>query len=201
VREGVLPVAVKTIHRAALDGERAAEMRKELLHECAVLRMLSTGPNILHFMVRMICWCNSVNSLQCQCPCCVCGVENAHMVQVRQGADCHLRKTRRRTMPQGSEQCLRVRSWVQGVCVDGGQPKLVTELCTGGDLSSAIQRRVVTWQKRCAWPSIMHIVNSRCPRHALKNARFVSDCMPRMPRPDARLISHLPCGLGVESCT
>lgn len=81
MREGVLPVAVKMIHRAAFDGERAAEMRKELLHECAVLRMLSTGPNILHFMVRMMRWCNFVHSLQCQCPCCACGVENAHRVQ------------------------------------------------------------------------------------------------------------------------
>ncbi len=143
-------------------------MRKELLHECSVLRMLSTGPNILHFMVRMMRWCNFVNSLQCQCPCCVCGVENAHMVPGASRCRLSSAQNKKKNHAAGQQQCLRVCSWVQGVCVDGGQPKLVTELCTGGDLSSAVQRRVVTWQKRCAWLSIMHIVNSRCPRHALK---------------------------------
>lgn len=52
MRGGVLSVAVKVIHRTALDGHLAAAMRQEFMHECAVLRSLNTGPNILQFQAR-----------------------------------------------------------------------------------------------------------------------------------------------------
>jgi len=154
-------VAVKVIHMMALDGDLAAAMRQEFLHECAVLKSLNTGPNILQFQARAAATLNPDSWQPCygaprlfwDSP-----LGQSFWLPPRPGCGLlvsgglpHATSSTIWSLQPSDEECVAQRkpNCLQGACLDDDHMMLVTELCAGGNLSTAIHRRAVTWHKRC----------------------------------------------------